>query len=112
MAFAWSLHSMSKETYFIYAAQALIFFGAYLAWQLFRRKWANETLRILFLVGLVVTVFGSGMGMVSYFHGRAAGEGASPEALAPLDPEAAGAPTGGLPSRAPLGGGDGRRRRG
>src|SRR4030065_2188607 len=93
MAFAWSLHSMTKETYFIYAAQALIFFGAYLAGQLFRRKWANETLRILFLVGLVVTVFGSGMGMVSYFQGRAAGEGASPEALAPLDPEAAVPPT-------------------
>jgi len=104
MAFAWSLHSMSKETYFIYAAQALIFFGAYLAWQLFRRKWANETLRILFLVGLVVTVFGSGMGMVSYFHGRAAGEGAGTEALAPLDPEAAIAPTAVLSPLVALGG--------
>ncbi|HJX40463.1 MAG TPA: flippase activity-associated protein Agl23, partial [Anaerolineales bacterium] len=104
MAFAWSLHSMSKETYFIYAAQALIFFGAYLAWQLFRRKWANETLRILFLVGLVVTVIGSGLGMVSYFQGRAAGEGAGTEELAPLDPEAAVAPTAVLSPLVALGG--------
>lgn len=106
MAFAWSLHFMTKETSFIYAAQMLIFLGALLSWQLARRRWRNQTLRVLFLLGLAVAVFGSATGMVSYFHGRAAGEGlgTAPEAVGPLDPTAAAAPAGGLSPLVALGG--------
>jgi uncharacterized protein (TIGR03663 family) len=107
MAFAWSLHFITKETSFIYAAQALSFFGAYLAWQLARRRWANDVLRALFLVGLAATALGSATALVSYFQGRAAGAAVSPapEALAPLDPEAISAPTAGLSPSVAVGGG-------
>ena len=96
MALALSFHFMTKETAFLYAAQAVLFLGAHLMWRLFNERWGSEPRRILFMVGVAALVIGTSVAMVAYFRERAAGTGAGTESLQPLDPGAEIAPAAGL----------------
>jgi len=96
MALALSFHFMSKETAFLYAAQAMLFLGAHLVWRLFNERWGSEPRRALFMLGVAALVIGTSVAMVAYFRERAAGTGAATESLQPLDPGAEIAPAAGL----------------
>lgn len=68
-----ALHFTAKETSFIYAAQLLLFLGAYFAWTLLSRPWPKERHRLLFLVGLVSAALGVASLLVMLFRERAPG---------------------------------------
>jgi uncharacterized protein (TIGR03663 family) len=50
-----ALHFTSKETSFIYAAQALIFLGLLFLFRIQPRKWKTRNLRLVFFVGLLLS---------------------------------------------------------
>ncbi|MEN6394145.1 MAG: flippase activity-associated protein Agl23, partial [Anaerolineaceae bacterium] len=49
-----SLQFATKETAFIYTAQALVFLGLYLVFQVSKKPWDDETKRHLFLISLII----------------------------------------------------------
>ncbi|QYK50426.1 MAG: TIGR03663 family protein [Anaerolineales bacterium] len=51
-----SLHFTSKETSFIYLAQALIFLGLVFLWRISPRKWKGKNTRLIFFVTLILSV--------------------------------------------------------
>lgn len=51
-----SLHFTSKETSFIYLAQALIFLGLVFLWRIAARKWSSDGSRRVFFVTLLLSV--------------------------------------------------------
>jgi uncharacterized protein (TIGR03663 family) len=57
------LHFCTKETAFIYAAQALLFLALYLVYRLTQRKWNREGYRSLFLYTLISSLFLLAIGM-------------------------------------------------
>jgi uncharacterized protein (TIGR03663 family) len=88
LAVSMSLHFTTKETAFIYIAQALFFLAGFLIWRLVQERWRSEGLRNLFLVGAATAVVGTGVAVVAYFRERAAGVGEAVTDLQPLDPGA------------------------
>jgi predicted membrane-bound mannosyltransferase/DNA-binding beta-propeller fold protein YncE len=50
------LHFCTKETAFIYAAQALLFLAFYLIYRLTRRKWKRDETRFAFLISTVISI--------------------------------------------------------
>ncbi|MFZ2097848.1 MAG: flippase activity-associated protein Agl23 [Anaerolineales bacterium] len=50
------LHFCTKETAFIYSAQALLFLVGYLIYRLIKRKWNREELRSPFLYAIIVSL--------------------------------------------------------
>ncbi|MFZ0531884.1 MAG: flippase activity-associated protein Agl23 [Anaerolineales bacterium] len=50
------LHFCTKETSFIYSAQALLFLAGYLVYRLTQRKWQREDLRSRFLYALILSL--------------------------------------------------------
>lgn len=50
------LHFTSKETSFIYAAQALLFLGFYLIFRLAKVSWQDTNLRTLFLAAVIIAL--------------------------------------------------------
>jgi hypothetical protein len=63
------LHFCTKETSFIYSAQALLFLALYLIYRLFQRTWSNEKYRSLFqytlISALLLGVLGVGLIIIS-----------------------------------------------
>ena len=50
------LHFATKETSFIYAAQALLFLGLYFVYQITQKQWRKPTQRTYFLLSLIVAL--------------------------------------------------------
>jgi DNA-binding beta-propeller fold protein YncE len=84
----WVLYSLAavtafnfatKETAFIYAAQALVFLGLYLVNRLTKQSWANEKDRLYFLVTFLASVLLAGGAGILFLQNRrsAIGEPAS-----------------------------------
>jgi predicted membrane-bound mannosyltransferase len=57
------LHFCTKETSFIYSAQALLFLATYLIYRLIQRKWIKEKYRSLFLYTLMLTLLLGSLGV-------------------------------------------------
>jgi predicted membrane-bound mannosyltransferase len=51
------LHFCTKETSFIYVAQALLFFALYFLYRLMRREWKQPKYRTTFIVTLILSIF-------------------------------------------------------
>lgn len=58
------LHFCTKETSFIYSAQALLFLALYLVYRLTQRKWNHVELRSPFLYSLILSLLFLAIGMV------------------------------------------------
>jgi predicted membrane-bound mannosyltransferase/DNA-binding beta-propeller fold protein YncE len=50
------LHFCTKETSFIYTAQALLFLALYLFYRIVRREWKNNEYRSTFIISLIISV--------------------------------------------------------
>ena len=96
LAVAMSLHFTTKETSFIYTAQALLFLAGHLIWRLYDDHWNSESRRVMFIVGVGAAIVGTTVAVLTYFRGRAAGPAAAADALQPLDPGAEILPSAGL----------------
>ncbi len=68
LAFVGALHFATKETAFIFTAQVLVFMVLYFAWRFIGKLRFNTTLQWLFIIGLIFSVVGAGLGMYTYFH--------------------------------------------
>ncbi len=104
LAVSMSLHFATKETAFIYTAQALLFLGGLLVWRAANKHWEDLRLRRIFMVGATLSAAGMAFALVSYFNERGKGADALPEALQPLDPGAAIGPGASLSSLIAIGG--------
>jgi predicted membrane-bound mannosyltransferase/DNA-binding beta-propeller fold protein YncE len=58
------LHFCTKETAFIYSAQALLFIAGYLVYRLARREWKHERSRASFLYAILFSLFFIVIGLV------------------------------------------------
>jgi hypothetical protein len=58
LSFSLTLHFATKETSFIYALQLMLFLSVLRGWDILKRQWRSSEGRILFVIGLVVTIFG------------------------------------------------------
>ena len=64
------LHFTTKETSFIYAAQALLFLGLYFVYRTTQKQWQKPNLRSFFLLALILALilFSSGLVLRSLAH--------------------------------------------
>ena len=58
------LHFCTKETSFIYAAQALLFLALYLVYRITQRNWIRESYRTPFLIALISSLFLVAVGLL------------------------------------------------
>ncbi|HSB90722.1 MAG TPA: flippase activity-associated protein Agl23 [Anaerolineales bacterium] len=70
LAAALTLHSATKETFFIYAIQLLGFLFVTLVLDLLRRSWDNRTHFLLFIFGVGATLLGAIPALVSFLLER------------------------------------------
>ncbi len=80
------LHFTTKETSFIYTAQALIFLAIYLVYRLSRQPWANPQMRRNFIVALVVGLFLLGIAGILFQVNSAGSPLSSTETASPRVP--------------------------
>jgi uncharacterized protein (TIGR03663 family) len=67
------LHLASKETSFIYIAQALLYLGIYFIYRVSRTRWTNDAYRSRFLLALIAALVVLGIfGGVTIFQGQEA----------------------------------------
>ena len=67
---AFLLHFITKETSFIYAAQALIFLAGLVIYQLLRKPWRDPSMRRTFVFGLTAAVILFGLALAAYAVNR------------------------------------------
>ena len=70
LAAALTLHAITKETFFIYAAQLLVFLFVALVADLARRTWDNRTHFLLFLFGIGAAILGAVPAFVVFLQSR------------------------------------------
>jgi uncharacterized protein (TIGR03663 family) len=70
LAAALTLHASTKETFFIYAAQLLVFLFVLLVIDLVRRSWDNRRHFFLFLFGIAVALLGAIPAFVVFLQSR------------------------------------------
>jgi predicted membrane-bound mannosyltransferase/DNA-binding beta-propeller fold protein YncE len=76
-----ALHAITKETYFLFTPQLLIFLATYLCFELFQIPWLKTQMKSLFAGGLALAVLGFGLALASFLRDRTqAGEAAVPMA--------------------------------
>ena len=93
LAGALALHFTTKETSFIYAAQALIYLAIYFIAQVTRRPWKDaEKEYRSFIIALVVTVLLAGAAVGYGLYTRDAGIISETETALPSDPSATASP--------------------
>ncbi|HSO27628.1 MAG TPA: glycosyltransferase family 39 protein, partial [Anaerolineales bacterium] len=86
-----SLHFTTKETAFIYTAQAMLFLGFYLIYRLTTRSWINGDDRKRFLILLLVALLlvGTAFGFMLLQPDAPPGAGATAEGVVPAEGEEA-----------------------
>lgn len=82
------LHSVTKETSFIYTGQLLLFLGGVFAWRTLSLPWERPRWKPVFAAGLVTALAGTAVTLFMLFRARAALPSV-PETGAPLDPATA-----------------------
>src|SRR5215211_5251264 len=93
------LHFMTKETAFIYAAQALLYLGFYFIMRITRRPWeGNPTLYRAFIIVLVVVALLGAIGVGLGFASKQTDTIQSGETAAPANPTGTSSPLA-LPSQ-------------
>ena len=58
------LHFTTKETSFIYTAQALLFLGLYFVYQITQKPWLKPSIKVYFLLSLIGTLLISSTGLL------------------------------------------------
>ncbi|MEW5828074.1 MAG: flippase activity-associated protein Agl23 [Chloroflexota bacterium] len=89
---ALALHFATKETSFIYAAQALLFLAIYFVAQVTRRPWAKSEHYRSFVIALAAGVLLAGLTVGFSILGNRTGTLTGTETAAPLDPTTAPSP--------------------
>ncbi len=89
---ALALHYTSKETSFIYTAQALLFLAIYFVAQVTRRPWVKVEHYRSFVIALAVAVLLAGLTVGFGILGRETGTLTGTETAPPLDPTTAPSP--------------------
>jgi len=85
LAAALSLHFVTKETSFIYAAQLLILLAVLFLIEAIRKPWPNPIRRTVFLLGIVGAVIAGGTALVVFLRDRTlAGDAATMSASLPV----------------------------
>ncbi|HNN12319.1 MAG TPA: TIGR03663 family protein [Anaerolineales bacterium] len=93
VAAALALHFTSKETSFIYTAQALLYLAVYFIVQVTRRPWKNaENEYRTFVIALSVSILFAGAAVVYGLYTRDASTLTGAETALPSDPNAAASP--------------------
>ena len=92
------LHFTSKETSFIYTAQALIFLALYLLYQVSRKSWKKPERLNLFIITFLIGVLLIGSAGAVWFISRDSAPIGSTETISPVEP---GDTTAVLPSNGP-----------
>ncbi|MEW6400835.1 MAG: flippase activity-associated protein Agl23 [Chloroflexota bacterium] len=93
LAAAYFLHFATKETAFIYAAQALLYFAIYFIARVTRRSWDEHQREYRgFVIALAVAVLLGGIAAGVAVYGREQGTLSATETAAPSDPLATGTP--------------------
>jgi predicted membrane-bound mannosyltransferase/DNA-binding beta-propeller fold protein YncE len=80
------LHFLTKETAFIYTAQALLFLGFYFIWRVTRRPWEDINSFRVFVIALIAVVLFGSLGLGVSMANRHAETIASGETAAPANP--------------------------
>ena len=81
LAASLALHATTKETFFLYTAQLLIFLFVVMSIQLMQSTWSRPSQKPWFGGGLGIAVLGFGLAMAVFLRDRtAAGEAAAPVA--------------------------------
>lgn len=83
------LHFTSKETSFIYAAQALLFLALYLLFQVSRKTWRKPERLNFFLIAFLIGILLIGSAGASWFFNRDAAPVNSAETSVPVEPGSA-----------------------
>ncbi|NJN79715.1 MAG: TIGR03663 family protein [Anaerolineales bacterium] len=83
-----ALHFTSKETSFIYTAQALLFLGFYFILQVTKRKWSNaESDYRVFIIALSVTVLLASVAVGAYLYTHEESTLTGAETAMPANPD-------------------------
>lgn len=72
-----ALHFTDKATSFIFTAEALIFLGLFFIWELIRQQWQQNSLKMIFLVLVVIALIGGVVGLFTFMSHPETAEGAS-----------------------------------
>jgi predicted membrane-bound mannosyltransferase/DNA-binding beta-propeller fold protein YncE len=80
------LHYTSKETSFIFSAQALIFLAFYLIFRITKNPWPNHNYRTLFLIALIVGLLLLSLTGAIFLIQRQGGALSGPQTVAPSTP--------------------------
>lgn len=81
-----ALHFTSKETAYIYAAQALIFLALYFIFRVYQTSWPNPSYRRAFVITLLIGLLLILAGGATFLLGRQAGTLSATETIAPSVP--------------------------
>ncbi len=68
LAASLSLHFAIKETAYMYAAELLLFLGAWFVWQALSARWNRRRERVLFVVGIVAAALGAGAALAFFMR--------------------------------------------
>ncbi|MFP3853165.1 MAG: flippase activity-associated protein Agl23 [Anaerolineales bacterium] len=85
-----ALHTATKETFFIYTAQLMLFLGLMLAWKFLRAHWDQPRMRTVFGIGLLLVLVGVLVGGAGIYLDSQAPAVMEAETVAPADPGADG----------------------
>ncbi len=77
------LHFCTKETSFIYAAQALLFLAIYLVYRITQREWSQEKYRLPFLLAMIVSLAVLAVGFLLMTLGQKLTGSENPQPLYP-----------------------------
>ncbi len=100
---ATALHFTTKETAFIYTAQALLFLAIYLIYRLMQRTWLKPSWRRYFILAIMVVLLVLGLGSGLLYANREAAAPAGAETVEPAIPgEDGAAATSALSASQPL----------
>ena len=86
------IHFTSKETAFIYAAQALLFLAVYFISQVTNKSWINEKTSRIFIITLAIGILFIGGAFGYSMYARAGNTLSGTETAMPVDPDVAQSP--------------------
>ena len=79
LAISLALHATTKETFFLYTAQLLLYLGVVFSAQILKISWPKPHMKMWFSIGLALTTLGLGSALLLFLRDRTdAGEAAIP----------------------------------
>lgn len=85
-----ALHFTAKETAFIYTAQLMLFLGLLLSWRFLQARWDRPSMRIAFLLGLILVLVAVVVGGAGIYADSQLLPAEGAETVEPADPTGGG----------------------